>query len=171
MTVQGKRLRRRPGRQDVAPARFFEICHPHIWGCGIDIYASFRAFKAAETSTDLNRCQHISTHVNTSQHRQGDPHIWDLHFCQEGGGAGRLSLFQNQLTKNGSDHAISGPLFIFTSRFDLFTPHPLTLLLIGGRFVSGISYEFFIRLLIHDFAQFVIFHFFLVGLPFVIISL
>ncbi len=28
---------------------------------------------------------------------------------------------------------ISGPLFIFTSRFDLFVPHPLTLLLIGGQ--------------------------------------
>jgi len=92
MTVQGKRLRRRPRRQDVAPARFFEICHPHIWGCGIDIYASFRAFKAAETSTDLNRCQHISTHVNTSQHRQGDPHIWDLHFCQEGDGKAACGL-------------------------------------------------------------------------------
>ena len=29
----------------------------------------------------------------------------------------------------------SGPLFIFTSRFDLFAPYLLTLLLIGGRFV------------------------------------
>ena len=58
---------------------------------------------------------------------------------------GRLSLFQNQLTKNGSDHAISGPLFIFTSRFDLFTPHPLTLLLIGSwRFnlSDGVSLDF-----------------------------
>jgi hypothetical protein len=45
---------------------------------------------------------------------------------------GRRALFQNQLTKNGSDHAISEPLFIFTSRFDSLTPHPLTLLLIGG---------------------------------------
>ena len=169
MTVQGKRLRRRPGRQDVAPARFFEICHPHIWGCGIDIYASFRAFKAAETSTDLNRCQHISTHVNTSQHRQGDPHIWDLHFCQEGDGeAVSIPKPTNKKRLGSCNIRIA---FIFTSRFDLFTPHPLTLLLIGGRFVSGISYEFFIRLLIHDFAQFVIFHFFLVGLPFVIISL
>lgn len=64
---------------------------PHIWGCGIDIYVSFRAPKAAETSTDVNRCQHMSTHLNTSQHGQGDPHIWDLHFCQEGGGkAGQM---------------------------------------------------------------------------------
>jgi transposase len=30
------------------------------------------------------RPQQMSTDVNTSQHRQGAPHIWDLHFCQEG---------------------------------------------------------------------------------------
>jgi hypothetical protein len=35
--------------------------------------------------------------------------------------------------KNGSDLAISGPLFIFTSRFDLLAAQLLTLLLIGSR--------------------------------------
>jgi hypothetical protein len=39
-----------------------------------------------------------------------------------------------QPTKNGSEHARSGPLFLFTSRFDLPAAYPLTLLLIGRRF-------------------------------------
>jgi len=33
--------------------------------------------------------------------------------------------------RNGSDHAISEPLFVSTSRFDLLVALPLTLLLIG----------------------------------------
>jgi hypothetical protein len=41
-----------------------------------------------------------------------------------GRGSGRLSLFQNQLTKNGSDLAMSGPLFISASSFALFAAHP-----------------------------------------------
>ena len=40
---------------------------------------------------------------------------------------------QKMQTKNGSDHATSGPLFISASSFDLFPAHLLTLLLIGGR--------------------------------------
>jgi hypothetical protein len=36
-------------------------------------------------------------------------------------------------TKNGSDHATSGPLFISASSFDLLAAHLLTLLLIGNR--------------------------------------
>jgi hypothetical protein len=39
-------------------------------------------------------------------------------------------------TKNGTDHATSGPLFIPTSLFHLFPVHLLTLLLIGGRLFS-----------------------------------
>jgi len=38
--------------------------------------------------------------------------------------------------KNGSDHTTSGPLFIFTSCFDLLVPYLLTLLLIGGRLLG-----------------------------------
>jgi hypothetical protein len=39
-----------------------------------------------------------------------------------------------QATKNGSDHARSGPLFISTALFDLLVPHLLTLLLIDRQF-------------------------------------
>jgi hypothetical protein len=80
----------------------------------------------------------------------GDREIW-------GGLVPGLSLSQKQPTKNGSEHPISQPLFIpfwvqypaacggrrgsglaprlipfiSTTRFDLFPPYPLTLLLIG----------------------------------------
>src|SRR5829696_6960089 len=58
-----------------------------------------------------------------------------------GRGSGRLSLFQKQPTKNGSDHATSEPLFISTARFDLLVPYPLTLLLIGRQqFLTKISF-------------------------------
>jgi hypothetical protein len=49
-----------------------------------------------------------------------------------GRGSGRLSLFQNHPTKNGSDRATSGPLFIFITLFDLLVAYLLTLLLIGS---------------------------------------
>ena len=58
-------------------------------------------------------------------------------------GSGRLSLFQNQSTKNGSDHTTSPPLFISNARFDLLVTHLLTLLLIGGQFLQdGLIYAF-----------------------------
>ena len=42
---------------------------------------------------------------------------------------------KNIQTKNGSDHATSEPLFISTARFELLVASPLTLLLIGRRFL------------------------------------
>ncbi len=46
--------------------------------------------KAGETSTDVNRCQHISTHVNTPQGGRGDPPYMGFAFLFERGGEAGL---------------------------------------------------------------------------------
>jgi hypothetical protein len=73
MVILGRRID--PGRQDVAPTggRFCNLPPPTYGGMESAFKGVLGTSKAGETSTDVNRCQHISTHVNTSQGRRGYP--------------------------------------------------------------------------------------------------
>jgi hypothetical protein len=92
MVILGRRID--PGRQDVAPTgrRFCNLPPPTYGGMESAFKGVSGTSKAGETSTDVNTCQHISTHVNTPQGRRGYPPYMGFAFLFGRGGKAACGL-------------------------------------------------------------------------------